>query len=284
MIVDSHQHVWDPTRLTYPWLADNPELNHPLLPADAQTDGVDRVIFVEADAADGDAEARWVQRLAPEWPQLAGIVAFAAVESAGLPFDLDRLGDLALFRGVRRLLQDEPAEVISSAALQRGLRELATRGIPFDACVRHHQLSDLRRTLEHAPDCTVVIDHLGKPPVRLGLDSRAGETWIASMEALAEIPSVVVKLSGLAPEADPALPLAGQVKPFLDVALRVFGPARCMVGSDWPVSAVTPHRLTNAEWFDLVGSRIADPTGRQQVLSGTAERIYVVAAARPAEA
>jgi len=277
MIVDSHQHVWDPTRLSYPWLSGIPELDQPKMPADAETEQVDRVVFVQADADDGAAEARWVQELAAQWPQLAGIVAFAPVESADLPLALDRLGDLPLFRGVRRLLQDESSDFLSSPGLRQGLRELSTRGIPFDACVRHHQLTDLRRALEHAPDVTVVIDHLGKPPLALGLDSRAGEAWTQSMEALAELPTVVVKLSGLAPEADLTAPLAPQVEPFLDEALRVFGPARCMVGSDWPVSAATPHRLTNADWFDLVGSRIADPTDRQRVFSGTAERIYGLA-------
>lgn len=276
MITDAHQHVWDPRRLSYPWLSGLPALNLPRLPEDSRTPGVDRVVFVQADAADGAAEAEWVQGLASAWPELAGIVAFAPVETGELPRALDRLHELPLFRGVRRLLQDEPPGFITSPGLREGLRLLARRAVPFDACVRHHQLGELRNALEEAPDVVVVLDHLGKPPVALGLDSREGEAWIEGIHALAELPCVVVKLSGLSPEADPGQPLAEQSRPFLGVALRAFGPARCMVGSDWPVSAATPHGLTTDEWVELVCEQLDDPTERGLVLNGTAERVYAL--------
>lgn len=274
MFTDAHQHVWDPRRLSYPWLSSVPNLNRPRLPEDSRTPGVDRVVFVQADAADGAGEAEWVQSLVPAWPELAGIVAFAPVETGALPVVLDRLHELSMFRGVRRLLQDEPPGFITSPGFRQGLRVLAEREVPFDACVRHHQLGELRSALEDALGGVVVLDHLGKPPVALGLDSREGEAWIDAIHALAELPSVVVKLSGLSPEADPARPLAEQSRPFLEVALRAFGPARCMVGSDWPVSAATPHGLTTAEWIEFVGAQVDDPVERELVLNGTAERVY----------
>lgn len=274
MITDAHQHVWDPRRLSYPWLSSVPDLDKPRLPEDSRTPGVDRVVFVQADAADGVIESEWVQGLARDWPELAAIVAFAPVETNALPRALDRLHELPLFRGVRRLLQDEPPGFITSRGVRQGLRVLAERAVPFDACVRHHQLGELRTALEDVPDVDVVLDHLGKPPVALGLDSREGEAWIDAIHALAELPSVVVKLSGLAPEADPERPLAEQSRPFLEVALRAFGAARCMVGSDWPVSGATPHGMTTAEWIELVGAQIDDPVERELVLNGTAARVY----------
>lgn len=279
MITDAHQHVWDTRQLSYPWLEHAPELNRPRLPEDAATPGVTRVVFVQADAADGAAEAEWVQELSPQWPELAGIVAYAPVESPELPAALDALAALPLFRGVRRLLQDEAPGFATSADFVRGLRELAARGIPFDACVRHHQLDELRLAAAQVPGLTVVLDHLGKPPVRAGISSAEGEAWVRNLRALAELPGAAVKLSGMSPEADGDRPLAEQVVPFLEVALEVFGPERSLVGSDWPVSAATPHGMTNAEWFDLVGSLVADHADRALVLSGTAERIYRLGAA-----
>lgn len=274
VVVDAHQHVWDPGLLSYPWLADEPRLNAPFLPDHSLDDAVDRVVFVQADAADGAAEAEWVQGLASSWPQLAAIVAYAPVEAPDLGAALDRLGTLPLLRGVRRLLQDEPSRFIDSDAIRRGLRVLAARGLPFDACVRHHQLGELVRVAQDVPECTVVLDHLGKPPVAQGLGSRDGAAWADAMHSLAALPSVFAKLSGLAPEADPARPLAEQAVPFLEFALEVFGPARCMVGSDWPVSAVTPHRLATSEWFELVGTLAPDRPSRDLVLGGTASAVY----------
>ncbi|HCE5431509.1 TPA: amidohydrolase family protein, partial [Legionella pneumophila] len=121
--------------------------------------------------------------------------------------------------------------------------------------------------------CTVVLDHLGKPPVGQGIHSPDGDVWLEEMEALARLPLVSVKLSGLAPEADPSRPLADQVIPFLDATLAIFGATRCMAGSDWPVSAVTPHRMSNIAWFELVRSRTATPD-HEHVFRVTAERVY----------
>ena len=60
-IVDAHLHVYDPGRLSYPWMRDVPPLQSPHLPADfrAALGGVEveAAVFVEVDAAAGP-EAR----------------------------------------------------------------------------------------------------------------------------------------------------------------------------------------------------------------------------------
>lgn len=44
-----------------------------------------------------------------------------------------------------------------------------------------------------------------------------------------------------------------QAKPWLIAALDAFGPQRCMIGSDGPVSATTAHALGPGEWlFDIL--------------------------------
>jgi L-fuconolactonase len=272
--IDTHVHVWDTGLMSYEWLeTEVPQLRRPHLPADYREGGAARAIFVQA-GADGDAEASWVQGLAPEWPELAGIVAFAPVEDAELSTVLDRRSQLPLFVGVRRVLQDEPPGFIRSDAVLAGLQLLAARGIPFDACVRHRQLVELTETLEHVPELSVVLDHLGKPPVGEGLESAAGSAWLGAVRRLAQLPRVHVKLSGLAPEADPDRRLTEQAQPFLVAALEAFGPTRSMVGSDWPVSAATPHQMSTAEWFDLVSQLVSEPADRSRILSGTAEAFY----------
>lgn len=271
--VDAHLHVWDPRQLRYPWLDDEPNIGGPFLPDDLEPGVVDKQVFVQADCADGLAEARWVASLAPGWPQLHGIVAHAPVETQGLGAVLDQLEELEPLVGVRRLLQDEPLEFVESAELLAGLRELAARGLPFDACIRHHQLAALVRTARAVPELTIVLDHLGKPPVPEGLGSPAGAEWARNLAALAAAPNVYAKLSGLAPESDPARSLAQQVVPFLDVALETLGPERLMAGSDFPVSADTVHQLGYREWFELVAGTLAEDE-REQVMGTTALSVY----------
>jgi len=278
MIVDAHLHVWDPDRLGYRWLQDEPVLGAAHLPDSVPRSEVTDVIFVQADADDGEAETAWVQSLAPEWPQLAGIVAFAPIEGPELPQVLDRLAGLPLFVGVRRLLQDEPAGFIASEPLRRGLGVLAERGIPFDACIRHHQLRELVGSVERVPGLRIVLDHLGKPPVGEGITSDAGRDWSLAARSFARLPGTVAKLSGLAPEADPTRPLADQVRPFLQEALEIFGADRLMVGSDWPVSAATEHDLGYAEWFELVAAQLSTEAERPAVLGGTAKAFYRIPA------
>lgn len=280
--IDAHVHVWDTARLTYSWLRDAPLLDRPRLPIDLTVETGERVVFVQASADDGAAEAAWVQSLSAGWPSLAGIVAFAPVEETTLAETLDELSTLPLVVGVRRLLQDEEAGFIASKELVTGLRMLADRHIPFDACVRWHQLQELVSTVELVPESSVVLDHLGKPPVAAGLSSEAGRQWLHALQQLAKLPRVTVKLSGLAPEADPNRDVIEQVVPFLDVALDVFGAERCMYGSDWPVSAATPHRLSNRVWRETVASRVSRESDRWYVLEGTAAAFYSIdASPRP---
>ncbi len=276
MIVDAHRHIWDTRALRYPWLEAEPDLPRTHLPDHAADPAVTGAVFVQAGAEDGLAEALWVQGLAPSWPQLRGIVAHAPVEDAeALRKRLDELSEVALLVGVRRLLQDEPDGFIAADEVRRGLAVLAERGLPFDACVRHRQIGELTRAAAAVPGLRVVLDHLGKPPVAAGLGSPEGRAWERALRSFAELPGAVAKLSGLTPEADPERPVREQVAPFLKTAVDVFGPDRLMVGSDWPVSAATPHRIGFAEWFALVKDELAlRPAEEHRLMCRTANLHY----------
>jgi L-fuconolactonase len=67
------------------------------------------------------------------------------------------------------------------------------------------------------------------------------------------------------------------VQPYLEHALGVFGPQRCMIASDWPVASLA---TTTEQWFDVVLGVIAHLPARQRaaVLSGTATATYGLAA------
>ena len=119
-----------------------------------------------------------------------------------------------------------------------------------------------------------------KCPVKVVNDA-AMQAWRREMAALAALPHVACKISGLLTELSPADRTSRAqsidcLRPVIDALLGWFGPGRLMWGSDWPV-------LTLAGGYDdwvavsdaLLGPLSADE--RAQVLHGTARRFYGIA-------
>ena len=274
-LIDTHVHIWDPTALEYSWL--DGELDRPYLPAEyrAGAPATTGAIFVEAGgagAAGRASEVAWAEALG--WPELLGVVAHASLEhGSGVAAELAAVREAGRTVGIRRLLQDEPLSFFEHPGLLEGLRALALTGLPFDACIRHHQVAALTTLLAKVPDLPVVLDHLAKPPVATGDDG----TWERDLRALAALPQVSVKLSGMPPELGDEQDLDSVVRPWLEVALDAFGADRAMVGSDWPVSAMLPRRLTPGRWLSIVLDDLAaSPAEREQLAWRTASRFYGV--------
>jgi L-fuconolactonase len=171
--------------------------------------------------------------------------------------------------GVRRNVQDEPPGFLLADSMVAGVRQLAAYGLPFDACVREHQIGELTQLVDRCPEVTFVLDHLGKPGIR----ERRREPWFHHLSALARRPNVVVKLSGLTTEADHEHWRPDDITPYLTHAVDAFGPGRCLFGSDWPVATLA---TTYQRWVDLVRDATADLTAAQRsaIFADTAGRIY----------
>jgi L-fuconolactonase len=273
MIVDAHVHFWDPRARRYAWLDEHPALQRRFGPEDhdAGRHDVDGMIFVQADCRADQTldEVSWVGELAARDSRVRGIVAYAPLHLGGRAREaLAAVAAQPGIVGVRRLLQDEPEPVLRDPAVAEGVRLLSQHGLPFDLCVRHHQLRAVAALVAACPAVTFVLDHLGKPPVATGeLDP-----WRGDLARLAASGRVVCKLSGLATEAAPGW-RAADLTPYLAHALEVFGPERCMVGSDWPVCTLA----TGVEaWFDVVLEAVAGLSAgeRDAVLHGTASSVY----------
>ncbi|MBP1232996.1 L-fuconolactonase [Arthrobacter sp. PvP102] len=275
-VIDSHVHVWDPTLFDYTWLANSAALNKPFLPQDLPhtSNNTRGAVFVQADCREDQAlkEVDWVSALAADWPALSAVVAFARLDGGNeLARDLEQLAQRPLVRGVRHLFQDLDDSQILAPQMIAGARQVALAGLTFDACVRSWQLGTLADWAREVPELSIVLDHMGKPPVAKGTLG----AWRDSMRKLAGLPNVVIKLSGAGAEAAPGRPLGGQALPFIQEALQIFGPERCMIGSDWPVSMTDPAAYQG--WIDLVmDSALAGASAaeRDGVAWATAARFY----------
>jgi L-fuconolactonase len=271
-VVDSHIHFWDQGQLHYPWLDDAPALPDQIGPEDVDSGAyvVDAMVFVQAEclAEESLAEVRWVRALAERQPVIAGIVARAQLEDG--PGAVDALAGEELVVGVRRLIQDEPAGFATSSSYVDGVRRAGQLGLAVDLCVRWHQLPDVVRLSRLAPNVTFVLDHVGKPPIADG----GWEPWASDLVALADNPNVHCKLSGLSTEAGPGS--TASLTAYLKHALDAFGPARCLVGSDWPVASAA---TTYAGWLDTVVGAIASCSAADQdrILRHNAMGVYGLA-------
>ena len=258
MIVDAHQHFWDPAAADYPWMTDEvaplrrrfgPEDLEPLL----REHGVAGTVLVQA--RHSLEETRALLELACSTPFVLGVVGWVDLTGDVTRQLQEACANLAQARlvGVRHQVQDEPDPVwLLRADVQRGLRALGEAGLVYDLLVRDRELPTAVETVRRHPDVTFVLDHVAKRP-------RDDAAWRDGVAALAELPNVACKLSGLFVEHDPA----GTV----ELALGWFGEERCMFGSDWPVCLLAGGY---GEAIDVVGD---DPS----ILVETAARTYGLA-------
>lgn len=272
-VFDAHLHLWDPFERSHDWLEEQPALRRRFGPKDVDAGQHELIgaIFVQADCHEEEAldEVRWVQAVAR--PLVRGIVAYAPVHlGTAVEPELVALAAEPLVVGVRRILQSASAAAIVDPQLVKGVQLVGESGLTFDLCVTHDQLPAVATLVEACPETVFVLDHLGKPPVAA---SRL-DPWRDDLGRLAVFPNVTCKLSGLATEARGRWTSA-QARPYIEHALRVFGPERCMVGSDWPIITMA---ATMGEWFDAV-LEVSDSLpsdDANSVLLGTACAVYGV--------
>ncbi len=108
---------------------------------------------------------------------------------------------------------------------------MEARGLRYDLLVRARELPAAAATVGAFPNLQFVLDHIAKPRIVDGEDPE----WRKGMPALAALPNVAVKLSGMVTEADWASWTPADLRPFVESVVEWFGVERLMFGSDWPV-------------------------------------------------
>ena len=275
MRIDSHQHFWDLNnpKLAYPWMPPAPSpLRRNYLPPDLKTilddNRFDGCVAVQA--CQVDAEAEWLLGLAGQYPFIKGVVAWVDLKDPNVGKRLDVLQKHPRFKGVRHIIQDEPDV---NWALQpeviRGLKELERRDIPYDLLVKPPQLHVAKPLVEKLPKLRIVIDHIAKPLIAQGVMDPGAK----QMEEISKAPTVWVKLSGMITEADHKSWKAPDLAPYVHHVYQLWGPDRCMFGSDWPVCLLAGSwKQVLAALTQVLGPLQQDV--REKILGGTATKFY----------
>lgn len=292
-IIDPHMHLWDLDRHYYAWLQDTPLPNNPagdMAPIAYRSYGLDdyladtagwnvvQAVHVECGLPPKDqlSETDWLQGLADTRGVIAGIVAGAWLEDAGVEPLLEAQAARPNVRGVRQIVSwhADPAktygdrDLLRDAAWREGYALLAKHGLSFDLQLYPSQMPTAAELAAAHPDIPVIINHAGLPTDR---DEAGLTAWREGLALLAEKPNVSCKISGLA-MVDRAWTVES-LRPFVLRVIDTFGPERCMLASNFPVEKV--HGAFDAFYgaYDTITAGFSD-TERLLLFGGTAARIY----------
>jgi predicted TIM-barrel fold metal-dependent hydrolase len=245
-IVDAHQHFWDPARNPYPWLTTAPladfrygdytPIKRRYLPEDYRRDAASHRVLAtvhmeaEWDTADEVAETRWLAglRRAHGLPTVA--VGHARLEIAGVAEVLAGHARFDFVRGVRQ--KPAPGQMLDPV-WRRGYALLERHRLSYDLqapFAQLHEAADLARAF---PRTQIIVNHTGLPVDRGEEGLRA---WRRALETLAAEPNVAIKISGLGAR-DRTWP-AGSNRRVVRETIAVFGVARCMFASNFPVDGL----------------------------------------------
>jgi len=274
MRIDAHHHLWRYSTAEYGWIDDamaplRRDFLVPDLEAELSKANVDAAITVQARQT--IEETSWLLDLANTTSSIAAVVGWLPIADDSFPAHLEKLRTHPKLKGLRHIVQAEPAGFLDDPAFNRGIAHLKSQpnGLTYDILIFAHQLAEATRFVDRHPNQPIILDHIAKPRIAAGEIKQ----WSTQLRELARRPNITCKLSGMVTEADPSNWTPAQLYPYFEVALEAFTPHRLMIGTDWPICLLG---CTYTQWWQTVEAWIAPLTPHEQssILGQTAARIY----------
>jgi predicted TIM-barrel fold metal-dependent hydrolase len=250
--VDAHHHLWDLDTLHYPWLAakgQNRFFGQPdpirknYLIEDFERDHQQQIsqsVHIQVGAANSLKETEFIHRLSQSNQSNTMHLPSAAViaidmRQPSIEQQLSRHLPYNIIRGVRDIIGKSPEEnkllphFIPNIWLNNW-QYLASKSLSFDLQLTSEQYELVLKTLKQVPELKVVICHLASPWDQ----SEVGFCfWEEYMRAYAKLPNCYMKISGFSMFKQVFNP--EMFKRYAHTAIEIFGPERCMFGSNFPV-------------------------------------------------
>ena len=238
LTIDAHQHFWQLGRkpFDYGWLEapQNAAIRRDYLPENLKplidAVHVDRTVFVQTQH--NIDENRWVLDLAARHPFIVGVVGWVDLASPRCEEQVNEFRRNPKFVGVRHITQDEPNDdFIIREDVIRGLKVLEKYAVPFDLLFYVKHLRHAAPLGRQLPNLPMVIDHLAKPHIK----DQQIDDWLPNSQSGGGLPEYLLQAVRHGHRGRLEALEAGRSAPYVQHALELFGPDRCMFGSDWPV-------------------------------------------------
>jgi L-fuconolactonase len=277
LIVDAHHHLWNLEREPLPWIGDaHASIRRTFEPAELEPllerTGVSATVLVQAACTDSDTDSMFEHATRHGW--IGAVIAWIELRSpARTAQRLDELHPQTKLRGFRHLIhnEDDPHWILQEPVLE-SIALLEQRRLILELpCVFPRHLGDVPVLARAFPALTIVIDHLGKPPLGTPEMGR----WAAELEAAAAPRNVHAKISGLNTMLSSRDWDADDLRAAVQTAVDAFGPERLVCGSDWPVTLLNGGYEKLWRETERVIEAVA-PRSADALLAGTAVRLYAL--------
>lgn len=288
-MIDAHHHLWRlgangcswPTADLHPIYRDIELAEYEAI---ARATGVTGSVLVQSQACDADTE--YLLQVAAGSGFIKAVVGWVDLASPAAVARISQLveqspdGQKSKLRGLRPMLQSlTEDDWLLRPELEPAVQAMQLQGLVLDALIYPRHLPYLYEFARRHPGLPIVINHGAKPPIATG--NQLALDWCRAMAAIAELPNVFCKISGLPTEAG-----SGQSAMLLSAYIghlyEVFGAARLMWGSDWPVLELAADAPwgTYQGWLSLVQSALGRVETRcldeacAQIFEGTSLGFY----------
>ncbi|TPW27492.1 amidohydrolase [Martelella alba] len=272
-IIDTHLHLVEKDRFSYPWLTGAPALDRTFSAVDyfaeAEQYGIEAALHMEVDVAEADMAAETRFMLSAH-RKIAGAIAACRPEDLDFPAYLEEMAAVSGVKGFRRVLHVVPDEISQAPLFAENLNRLAPLGLTFDLCVSARQLPLAIALARKCPGVQFILDHCGVPDIEGGeLDP-----WRSHMSELAGIDNVAAKISGVIAYGGANWSVDG-LRPYVSHVIERFGFDRIVWGSDFPVCTLT---ASLKDWVAATKTLIAGASAEEQerLFSLNAMRIYKI--------
>jgi predicted TIM-barrel fold metal-dependent hydrolase len=237
-----------------------------------------KAVHVQAgyDPATPLAETSWLQSVADAHGFPHAIVAKVALHEDDAEAQMERHAECRNVRGIRHMLNWHadasktftPRNLLDDPQWVTNYAKLARFGLSFDLALYAGQMRQAADLVARHPGIPVVIDHGGMPVDRTKEDIAR---WRDGLACLAAVPHVATKISGLG-MCDHHWTVES-IRPFVLTIIDLFGPERCMFGSNFPVDKLYSSFETLLDAFDTITSGFSE-SERDRLFVGTAEKFY----------